>query len=90
MHLNLEINDKNELLHMLCKQLEDSGYVTAEFEKSVLEHEVTAPTALGKGVAIPHGNAKCVIRPAVMVATLKTTSEMAGRRRCRCYISSCI
>ena len=44
---------------MLCKQLEDSGYVTAEFEKSVLEHEVTAPTALGKGVAIPHGNAKC-------------------------------
>lgn len=70
-HLNLEINDKNELLHMLCKQLEDSGYVTAEFEKSVLEHEVTAPTALGKGVAIPHGNAKCVIRPAVMVATLK-------------------
>lgn len=33
---------------MLCKQLEDSGYVTAEFEKSVLEHEVTAPTALGK------------------------------------------
>ncbi len=70
-HLNLRINNKNELLRMLCKQLEDGGYVTAEFEKSVLEHEVTAPTALGKGVAIPHGNAKCVIRPAVMVATLE-------------------
>ena len=59
------------MIRFLCKQLSDAGYVTEEFEKSVLEHEITAPTALGKGVAIPHGYAKYVIRPTVAVAVLQ-------------------
>lgn len=71
-HLRIAVSDKNELIHLLCKQLTDGGYVTEEFETSVLEHEVTAPTALGKGVAIPHGYAKFVIRPVVMIATLQS------------------
>lgn len=69
-HLHMEVSDKNKLIGILCKQLTDAGYVTSEFERSVLEHEVTAPTALGKGVAIPHGYAKFVIRPTVAVAVL--------------------
>ena len=70
-HLQITASDKNELIHLLCKQLIDGGYVTEEFETSVLDHEITAPTALCKGVAIPHGYAKFVIRPVVMVATLQ-------------------
>lgn len=70
-HLHVEAEDKKQLIGALCKQLTDAGYVTEEFERSVLEHEVTAPTALGKGVAIPHGYAKYVIRPTVAVAVLE-------------------
>ncbi len=70
-HLHMEAEGKEQLIRFLCKQLSDAGYVTEEFEKSVLEHEITAPTALGKGVAIPHGYAKYVIRPTVAVAVLQ-------------------
>ena len=70
-HLQMEAEDKGQLIKVLCKQLTDAGYVTDGFERSVLEHEVTAPTALGEGVAIPHGYAKYVIRPTVAVAVLK-------------------
>lgn len=31
------------------------GYVTEEFEKSVLDREKSTATDIGKGIAIPHG-----------------------------------
>ncbi len=70
----LQINalDKQTVLRLLCTKLSEAGYVTENFLQSVIDHETTAPTALGKGIAMPHGFADYVIRPAVVVATLKT------------------
>ncbi|MFT4007788.1 MAG: PTS sugar transporter subunit IIA [Lacrimispora sp.] len=63
--------DKQSILRFLCNKLREAGYVTEDFLQSVIDHEITAPTALGKGIAMPHGFADYVIRPAVVVATLK-------------------
>ena len=70
-----EAADKESMIRMLCRALLDAGYVTKEFEDSVFEHEEKAPTQLGRGVAIPHGYSKYVIRPVVACATLKHPVE---------------
>lgn len=65
------INDKNELLSLLCAKLEDLGYVTSEFKKTVFERESTTSTDIGRGFAIPHGLSKYVNRSTAVFARLK-------------------
>jgi len=55
--------------------------VTDQFLPSVMEHEVTAPTALGKGIALPHGFAKYVMRPTVAIATLAAPILWQGKEK---------
>lgn len=69
--IKLRTQSRGQLINQMCRALIDAGYVTEEFEESVLEHEEMAPTQLGKGVAIPHGYAKYVIRPVVAYASLE-------------------
>lgn len=54
------ISDKTEILKIVCSTLESMGYVTEEFEKSVLDREKITATDIGKGIAIPHGCADYV------------------------------
>ena len=61
---------KEELLHRLCKELFDKNYVKKEFEQSVFEREDVACTTLEKGVAIPHGISKYVLRPVIVFVKL--------------------
>lgn len=63
-------SSKEQLLGKMCRKLADFGYVTEKFEASVFEHEEHAPTELGSQVALPHGYARCVIRPVVAFASL--------------------
>lgn len=69
--LHINAVDKQSVIRFLCKRLTEAGYVTEEFLQSVMEHEISAPTALGNGIAMPHGFADYVIRPAVAVATFE-------------------
>lgn len=64
------ISDKDELLSLLCAKLEDLGYVTSEFKKTVFERENTTSTDIGKGFAIPHGLSKYVNRSTAVFARL--------------------
>ena len=61
---------KKELLREACGRLIDGGYVTKEFLKDVLERENVESTAIGSGIAIPHGKAEHVIRPQICVVKL--------------------
>ena len=61
---------KKELLKEACGRLIDGGYVTKEFLKDVLERENVESTAIGSGIAIPHGKAEHVIRPQICVVKL--------------------
>lgn len=49
------LTDKTEILKTICGKLESMGYVTEEFEKSVLDREKSFATDIGKGITIPHG-----------------------------------
>lgn len=45
---------QEELFTLVCRKLEEAGYVTAEFYPSLVEREAIVSTMLGEGIAIPH------------------------------------
>ena len=61
---------KKEILKEACGGLIDGGYVSKNFLKDVLERENVESTAIGSGIAIPHGKAENVIRPQICVVKL--------------------
>ncbi len=65
-----ERTHKRELISFLCARLEEAGYVTEDYEQTVLDREETTSTVLELGVAIPHGAAFCVCHPAIAAAIL--------------------
>ena len=46
--------DQQTLFAELCQQLEQEGFVDAEFHDSVVEREAIVSTMLGDGIALPH------------------------------------
>ena len=43
-----------ELFANICQQLEEEGYVEADFRSSLVERESIVSTMLGEGIALPH------------------------------------
>lgn len=58
---------KKALLHKACGILKDGGYVKEGFYEDVLRREEISASVLGGGVAVPHGMANLVEKPAVMI-----------------------
>ena len=69
--LDLDLTDKNQILHMMCARMESQGYVTDGFEKTVTDRETYTSTEVGRGIALPHGLPEYVVRSAVAFARLK-------------------
>lgn len=46
--------DQQTLFSELCQQLQQEGFVDAEFHDSVVEREAIVSTMLGDGIALPH------------------------------------
>lgn len=46
--------DQQTLFAELCQQLQQEGFVDAEFHDSVVEREAIVSTMLGDGIALPH------------------------------------
>ncbi|EIV6852385.1 BglG family transcription antiterminator [Klebsiella aerogenes] len=46
--------DQQTLFDELCQQLQQEGFVDAEFHDSVVEREAIVSTMLGDGIALPH------------------------------------
>ncbi|MFO7152103.1 MAG: BglG family transcription antiterminator [Bacillota bacterium] len=66
---------KEQIIEEIGNILVAKGYVRPEFVKTVKEREKITSTYIGKGVAIPHGEDRFVLRPTVAVVTLKTPIE---------------
>lgn len=49
-----QFKDKEEILNLMTRQLEDLGFMDSQASKSVLEREYASPTEIGNLVAIPH------------------------------------
>lgn len=62
--------DKDELITMMVKKLEDKGDVTPHYLESVFERESATTTSIGRGIAIPHGNMREINESRVVIAIL--------------------
>ncbi len=72
--LNFEADDREDLLSRLSDILYEKGYVKQSFKQAILEREKVFPTGLptlGVKVALPHTDTEHVIKPAILISTLK-------------------
>lgn len=76
--LDYQGRDKDQVLRFMAEGLEQKGYVTEQFLEDVMARESRGSTALGFGVAIPHGVSGYVNRPAVSVVRLEESMDWAG------------
>ena len=62
--------EKENVLKDACNILYNNGYVNKDFFRDVMNRENIEATAIGNGVAIPHGNPENVCEPKVFVIRL--------------------
>ncbi len=72
--------NRDEAIKALADQLEQQGKLhnKQEFLDAVFAREAQGPTALGEGLAVPHGKSDAVKEASFAVATLKNTLEWQG------------
>lgn len=71
--------NREEVIERLGQLLLAHGCVSQAFLAEVYKRELMAPTALGNGVAIPHGDPNHVLRPAIAIATLRNPVDWGGQ-----------
>lgn len=71
--------ERNIILKEACNKLYEGGYVKKEFFHDVIHREHIEPTAIGNGVAIPHGMTKNVLKPKVFLIQLKYPVNWGGK-----------
>lgn len=64
--------EKDEVILTLVKKLREQGDITDTtlFLEDVLAREALSPTALGNGIAIPHGRTENVLKPSICFGRL--------------------
>ena len=62
--------DRTSLIHTYCSYMVDNGYVTEDFEESVYDRIRYSSTAIGRGVAVPHGTKKAVLNSVILIIKL--------------------
>lgn len=85
--LDYPAKEREELLTELIAILEEKGYVRESYREALLTRERKYPTGLntpGIPLAMPHAEARHVIKPAILVARLQKPvlfKEMGGSGR---------
>ncbi|WP_018247491.1 BglG family transcription antiterminator [Orenia marismortui] len=69
-YISLDLKSKEEIIKNLSKELVDKEFVEEGFVNSALEREEITSTAVGNGVAIPHGRDSYVLESKIAIATL--------------------
>jgi len=77
---HLDKGHRYEVVEMLATTLVNKGYVRQEFIHSAVNRERKSATAIGGGVAIPHGNPSVVQRSAIAAAIMKEPIEWGDER----------
>ena len=78
--LNARFTSREEAIHALTQRLAALGKIssTEQFLEEVYRRESLGPTALGEGLAVPHGKAAAVKEAAFAVATLSEPLQWEG------------
>lgn len=69
--VNGEYNSKEELIRQVINVAKRKGYVTKDYYQSVIEREHKTSTAIGEGVATPHGNPDYIKENKVAIVVAK-------------------
>uniref|UniRef100_A0A182S8R3 PTS EIIA type-2 domain-containing protein n=1 Tax=Anopheles maculatus TaxID=74869 RepID=A0A182S8R3_9DIPT len=79
-NLQTEFAGRDQAIHLLADQLAEQGKLHDKqaFLQAVFAREAQGPTALGEGLAVPHGKSDTVKEAAFAVATLKTPIAWEG------------
>ena len=80
MCLNARFTSREEAIHALTQRLAALGKIssTEQFLEEVYRRESLGPTALGEGLAVPHGKTAAVKEAAFAVATLSEPLQWEG------------
>ncbi len=70
-HVQLDFDNKDDVLSYLCDELHKYHYVSENYKESVFRREKIMATDLGNNIAIPHGSEKEIIKSKIVIATLK-------------------
>ncbi|EFB1132306.1 PTS 2-O-a-mannosyl-D-glycerate transporter subunit IIABC [Escherichia coli] len=78
--LNARFTSREEAIHVLTQRLAALGKIssTEQFLEEVYRRESLGPTALGEGLAVPHGKTAVVKEAAFAVATLSEPLQWEG------------
>ncbi|ENA4753996.1 PTS 2-O-a-mannosyl-D-glycerate transporter subunit IIABC [Escherichia coli] len=78
--LNARFTSREEAIHALTQRLAALGKIsnTEQFLEEVYRRERLGPTALGEGLAVPHGKTAAVKEAAFAVATLSEPLQWEG------------
>ncbi|RWZ29280.1 PTS 2-O-a-mannosyl-D-glycerate transporter subunit IIABC [Escherichia coli] len=78
--LNARFTSREEAIHALTQRLAALGKIssTEQFLEEVYRRESLGPTALGEGLAVPHGKTAAVKEAAFAVATLSEALQWEG------------
>ncbi|EEV6140684.1 PTS 2-O-a-mannosyl-D-glycerate transporter subunit IIABC [Escherichia coli] len=78
--LNARFTSREEAIHALTQRLAALGKIssTEQFLEEVYRRESLGPTALGEGLAVPHGKIAAVKEAAFAVATLSEPLQWEG------------
>jgi len=77
---NAPWTSRKEALAALSNLIESNGKAQAGFAESVVHREKLSSTAVGYGIAIPHGNTSYVQESAIAVALLQEPVDWEGER----------
>ncbi len=69
--LQVSLNDQNDAIDQLIALHESVGNLkdAAEFKKAILEREAKGSTAIGNGIAVPHGKSAAVAKAGLVAIT---------------------
>lgn len=75
------LKTRSEVISYGCELLRANGKVTGDFVASAIEREVSSPTAIGNGVAIPHGSQENILEACIAVIRLRHAIEWTDEDR---------
>ncbi|RBW68864.1 BglG family transcription antiterminator [Bacillus taeanensis] len=78
--LDVDFNDRFDVISYLGEQLSERGYVHADYGTSSTEREKISSTVIGGGIAIPHGDPQLIGKSVIGIARLNKEIEWEGEK----------
>ena len=74
----IKAETKEEIIRFLTGKLEEGGYASQDYYDSVMKREQATTTAIGNGVAIPHGYVCGINESKICICTLQSPISWNG------------